>query len=97
MSTAFRRWLERKKYAVRTIQSRSAEAARIESYYGNLDTHYDRDRLESILHELEYSKDDQARNRKNPTRIQIDGDIYSNLNTYRSTARLYRKYRDDRS
>ena len=43
---------------------------------------------------LRYTTADKRRNLPNPSKIPIDGDLYNNLNTYRSAVRLYREFRN---
>jgi hypothetical protein len=93
MKMCFRRWLEQKNYVSHSITSRIAETARVEKYHGDLDQHYDRDSMQSLIEMLRYSTDDQRRDRANPSKIPINGDIRNNLATYQSGIKLYCKFR----
>ena len=68
---------------------------RVEKVCGDLDDHYAKDRMANLIEALQYSRDDQRRNRPNLSEIPINGDIYNNLATYRSAAELYKRFRDE--
>jgi endonuclease len=84
MRADYRRWLEQEKYDPGTIQAQMYRAARVEEHHGDLDEHYQRDRMQSLIRELQYSTDDERRNRPNPSRIPFDGHIRNNLASYRN-------------
>jgi hypothetical protein len=69
-------------------------AGRVEKNYGDLDELYEKDRLRSTVAALEYSVDDQRRMRPNPSKIPFDGDIRTNLASYKDAVKRYRKFRD---
>jgi endonuclease len=94
MKAGYRGWLEEQKYDAGTASSRMSNASRVEEHHGNLDEHYAKDRLASLVESLRYSTDDQRRKRPNPSKIPIDGDIRTNLASYKSAVALYRKFRD---
>lgn len=48
----------------------------------------------AILNGLGYSTEDKRRSRPNPSKIPIEGDIRSNLGSYRDALKRYRKFRD---
>ena len=62
-------------------------AGRVEECYGNLDEHYDRDRLRVVIDELKYSTDDERRNKPNPSKIPFNGNTRSNSKS-RAAARM---------
>jgi hypothetical protein len=68
---------------------------RVEKYYGDLDEHYAKDSLKSVIQALLYSTDDQKHNRPNPSKIPFDGDIRTNLQSYRNAIEWYKRFRDD--
>jgi len=51
----------------------------VEEHYGNLDQHYDKDRLQHLIAQLTYSTEDKRRGRPNPSKIPFVGDIKNNL------------------
>ena len=94
MKAGYRRWLEQQKYEAGTVDIQVYRAERVEKHHGNLDEHYAGDRMASLIGTLRYSADDKRRNRPNPSKIPIDGDILSNLASYRNAIERYRKFRD---
>jgi len=48
-----------------------------------------------LLSEFAYSRRDEKSGRKNPTRLEIDGNIYKSLATYRATLGRYLKYKQN--
>ncbi len=95
MKAGYRQWLELQKYQANTVNAQMYRAGRVEEHHGNLDEHYATDRMASLVETLSYSKDDQRRNRPNPTKIPIEGDIFKNLVSYRDAVKRYRKFRDE--
>jgi hypothetical protein len=94
MRESYQRWLEEQKYAANTIVAQMHRAGRVEEHHGDLDEHYARDRMASLIETLRYSTEDARRNRPNPSRIPFDGDIRNNLASYRSAAERYRRFLD---
>lgn len=95
MQAGYRQWLEAQKYEAGTITAQLHRAGRVEEHHGDLDEHYSKDRLTSLVESLSYSKNDQRHQRPNPSRIPFNGDIYNNLASYRDAVKRYRKFRDD--
>ena len=48
-----------------------------------------------MIQALLYSTDDQKHNRPNPSKIPFDGDIRTNLQSYRNAIEWYKRFRDD--
>lgn len=86
---AYQQWLERKYGDSSTVSSRLSGTERIEKCYNDLDEHYERDRMASLIGELTYSKYDKQHNR-----LRINGDIRNGLATCLNATRLYREFRD---
>src|SRR3712207_2444316 len=93
MKPEYRQWLVAQKYASNTVSAQMHRAARVEEFHGDLDVHYANDRMEGLLQMLRYSTDDARRNRPNPTRIPIEGDIRNNLASYLNAIERYRRFR----
>lgn len=93
----YRQWLDRERYQPGTINAQLHRAGRVEEYFGNLDLHYETDQLASVIASLTYSANDRRNARPNPTPIPIDGELYSNLASYRDAVKRYRNFRNDPS
>lgn len=91
----FKAWLERKNYAPNTIGTQMAQSRRIEQAYGDLDELFDKDRFASIFATFTYNTEDKRSGRPNPSRIAINGDVYTNLASYRASLNFYQRFRDD--
>ncbi|HXB74752.1 MAG TPA: endonuclease NucS domain-containing protein [Candidatus Acidoferrales bacterium] len=94
MKAGYQQWLEQRKYEAGTISAQMYRAGRVEEHHGNLDEHYDNDRLANLIATLRYSSDDGRRNRPNPSKIPFDGNIRNNLASYRNAVERYRRFRD---
>jgi len=94
MKPGYRQWLEQQKYQGGTITAQMHRAGRVEEHYGDLDEHYAKDRMASLIEALTYSTDDRRHNRPNPSKIPFEGDIRNNLASYRDAVKRYRKFRD---
>ena len=88
----YRNWLTAQGYPAKTISDRMAELARIEGKYGPVRTRLAQGRLADLIACLTYSTQDARDNRPNPSRFVIQGDLRSNLATYKSALRLYLRF-----
>jgi hypothetical protein len=95
MRQDYEHWLEQQKYESGTIAAQMHRAGRVEKHYGDLDEHYNRDRLESVISALKYTSDDRRSGRPNLLKIPFDGDVFNNLASYRNSVQRYRKFRDE--
>lgn len=95
MKSTYRDWLEQlqPKLAPGTIDAQISRAEKVEQCYGDLDEHYDRDRLRVVVGNLKYSAEDGRRNKPNPSEIPINGDTRSMLAAYRHSTERYCKFR----
>ena len=93
MKSTYKNWLEQQGYAAGTVQAQMHRAGRVEECYGDLDEHYDQDRLRSVIDELTYSTEDERRNKPNPSKIPFNGNTRNNLASYRNAAERYCKFR----
>lgn len=91
----YRQWLESQRYQSGTVTTQIHRAGRVEEHFGDLDSHFDSDQLSSVIESLKYSANDSRQGRANPTPIPIDGDLFSNLASYRDAVKRYRKFRAD--
>ena len=91
----YKAWLELQKYQSNTITAQMHRVGRVEEHYGNLDEHFEKDLLESVIDGLRYSTADRQVNKPNPSKIPFNGDPYSNLASYRDAVNRYKKFRTD--
>jgi hypothetical protein len=91
----FRGWLQQEKKTVKksTIDTLISDANRVDREYGNLDQHYDDDKLESVISSLRYTANDKSTARPNPSKFP-NIDPYKSLPAYRNAVAQYRKFRD---
>ncbi|WP_298427906.1 DUF262 domain-containing protein [uncultured Kordia sp.] len=90
----FKTWLlEYKQYDIRTTNTRIGNCSTLEHAYGNLDEHYAKDRLSSILKWLKYSKQDERAGAKPHPPLQIEGDFYTGLATLRQALNRYSEFK----
>jgi hypothetical protein len=89
---AYRQWLERKYGDSSTVSSRFSGTERIEKCYEDLDEHYEKDQMASLIRGLNYSKYDKQHNP-----LRINGDIRNGLATCLNATRLYKEFRDSAS
>jgi hypothetical protein len=94
MKETYRSWLEQQKYEPNTIAAQVHRVGRVEKHCGDLEEHYQKDRMASLIKMLTYSSSDERANRPNPTPIPIDGRIRSNLASYRDAIKRYLKFRE---
>jgi hypothetical protein len=92
------RYNEWRRGAVPTEATRStklSELRRVEAFYGDLDSLYDGDELQSLIDTLTYSADDERRNVTNPSLLEINGNLRNNLASYKSAVQKYARFRQD--
>lgn len=97
MQGGFRDWLRARGLDHKTITTQLSQAGRLESHLGDLDVAFDADRFQRMRASLEYSKKDERAGRDNPAPFPIDGDLYSNLASYRTTLNYYSKFLEGRA
>lgn len=93
----FKEWLENKYVdSPRTVTNRISNCKNIEKYYGNLDDAYEKDKCNSIIEELSYSKADEENNISQKHLIPINGNIREGSATLKNALNLYIKFREER-
>ena len=97
MKPTYKKWLEERRYQKGTVNAQIYRAKKVEECYGDLDGHYENDRLQSVISELKFSKEDERQNKPNPSKIRFRGNIRNNLASYRNATERYRKFRDEES
>lgn len=89
-----RHWLG-ENYRLNTVQTKMSEARQLDRAYGDLDAHYDADRLEAVMETLRYSASDKAESRPNPSKVPLTSDLYRDLGNLRTTVNYYRRFRGE--
>ncbi|MEL7718855.1 AAA family ATPase [Citromicrobium bathyomarinum] len=88
----FRDWLTAEGYGQGTVSTQLARTRRLDQAYGNLDELGRKDRFEGLRRELSYSSNDKRSGKANPSQLEIDGDLYSNLASYRASLNFYERF-----
>ena len=90
--TPFRKWLGDGRYTPASANTRFSYAKKVEDAYGDLDEHFERDKLQSLVDLLAYSLTDAKLDRPNPTRIAVNGNPYNVLNNCKTGVKNYRDF-----
>ena len=97
MKPTYKKWLEQRGHSDVTVKNQISRAKRVEKYYGDLDERFEDDKLQSVINELKYSKEDERQNRPNPSKIRFRGNILKSLASYRNATERYCKFREDQA
>ena len=76
-----------------TVRSRLSGCARVEKYEGDLDGHFDYDRMDDLLDRLSYSAEEERHRRPPRHKVPIDGNLRAGSATLKHAVRLYRDFR----
>lgn len=90
----YRLWLAAEGKEDRTAGTSISTLRRIERGYGDLDAAFVLDGLEQILADFAYSKADERDGEPNPTRLDIQRDLYNTLSSCRTHLNYYRRFRE---
>ncbi len=66
---------------------------RLEKHEGDLDAHFDDDRMEDLIDRLAYSTEDERRGRQPRHKVHIDGNQREGSASLKKAARRYRDFR----
>ena len=88
----FKNWLmgEEKENIIKKCIS---NCGRVEKCEGDLDHHFDKDKLAKLLERLEYTKKDQQLQKKQKHKIRISGDVRNVTATLKGAVKLYSQFR----
>lgn len=92
---AYRAWLTARGKEAATLSTSASMLRRIENAYGNLETGWSEDGLESVMSDLAYSGVDRKNNEPNPSKLQMEGDLYNGLASARTHLNYYRQFLQD--
>ncbi len=95
MDSKFIEWLEKHFDNKNTRQTAISDVRRIWNTYGDLDEHYDRDGLESVLSDFSYSAIDERNNESNPTKMDFTGKLRTSISAYKSHLNRYVRFKED--
>ena len=91
----FERWLlDVRGLSSTTVTARLSNCRSIEKHEGDLDEHFDRDRLASLIDRLAYSAADERNNAPPRHHVPIGGDLRKGSATLKRAATLYREFRE---
>nr|CAD6614667.1 hypothetical protein RKHAN_02709 [Rhizobium sp. Khangiran2] len=76
-------------YQDNTIASQLHRVGKVEQYYGDLDELIASGGYEALISELTYSTADERLSKPNPSKIQFDGNIRNNLQSYKNAVVRY--------
>ncbi|MEN3794408.1 endonuclease NucS domain-containing protein [Fulvimarina sp. MAC3] len=93
MRDDYRAWLVDQGYAESTQTMQIARIERLERAYGSLDELFDTGTIEGLVQELGYTTADAQSNRPNPSRIVLNGDFRTGLQSLRDAAKRYIRFR----
>lgn len=93
MKPTYKNWLDRQILTRETVNAQMYRAGRVEEHYGDLDEHYNRDQLRSVIDQLQYSTADEREGKPNPSKIPFTGSTRNNLASYRGAVERYCKFR----
>ncbi|MCA1653257.1 MAG: endonuclease NucS [Sphingomonadales bacterium] len=92
MRSDYRRWLKNQEYSSNTVNTQHSHVVRLEHAYGDLEQLYKGDGLRGLMESLRYSSSESRRGAPNPSKIQINGDFYKSLASFRTAAGLYARF-----
>jgi hypothetical protein len=92
MRADYKDWLASQEYAGNTQVAQLHRVQKVEQYYGSLDAAFENGTFDSIIAELQYSAADERVGKPNPSKIQFDGNIRNNLQSYKNAALRYRTF-----
>lgn len=80
--------------ASNTVAAQLHRCSFVEKYEGDLDKHFEKDRIQSLYQKLIYTANDERQNKPNTTALPLgpNANIRKNLASYRSAVGSYRKF-----
>lgn len=92
MLGTYKAWLVAQGYAPGTQNAQLHRVGRVEAAYGSLDDIYARGDYDTLVAELTYTVEDERRHKANPSKLKIEGNLKSNLQSYKDAALRYRRF-----
>lgn len=95
MRPDYPKWLAQQKYSDSTQTAQLHRVKKVEESYGNLDDHFSKGTYQEVINDLEYSTNDERQNKPNHSKINFEGHIRNNLQSYKNAVVRYRKFLND--
>ncbi len=92
MRQEYQKWLVEQEYSPKAIDTRLSNIKTIEKYYGDIEQNITDGKYQEILDTLKYTKEDERKNKPNPSKIKFNGVIITHLAMYKSALKLYQKF-----
>lgn len=92
MRTDYKAALQAAGYQENTISAQIHRVAKVEQFYGSLDEIMAAGGYEPLIADLTYSTADERLGKPNPSKIQFDGNIRTNLQSYKNAVVRYRHF-----
>ena len=89
MRSDYSEWLKAQEYSENTQAAQLHRVAKVEQYYGRLEKLYEDGKYDDLIKELSYSAADERAGKPNPSRIVFEGNIRTNLQSYKSAVVRY--------
>ena len=92
MRNDYESWLREQQYGAGTISAQLHRVRKVEEAYGSLDDQIQSGAIEATVRELNYSTADERKNRPNPSRMNFQGNVRNNLQSYKNAVVRYQKF-----
>jgi len=92
MHDDYKGWLAARGYADTTQTAQLHRVQKVEEQYGALDGLIEAGAFPAVIAELTYSVADERQNRPNPSRLAFQGNIRTNLQSYKNAAIRYARF-----
>ena len=85
-------WLADREYAEGTQTAQIHRVKKVEECYGDLLEHLKNGTFQDVIRSLEYTAADERANKPNPSKIDFNGNIRNNLQSYKNAALRYKNF-----
>jgi len=91
----FKEWLQiRFSDKKTTVSNRISNCKNVEKYYGDLGTHFIKNKCSSIMGELKYTIEDERARKPQRHKVPINGKIRTGSATLKQAVKLYVEFRE---
>ncbi|MCR6499291.1 endonuclease NucS [Shinella sp. CPCC 101442] len=95
MRSDYKDWLLAQEYGENTRAAQLHRVAKVEQSYGSLDDCWTNGGFDALIADLTYSSADERAGKPNLSKIQFDGNIRNNLQSYKNAVVRYGKFLSD--